>query len=71
MMMTFLQLVKESIATALAAYGAVAFAAIFFPSIEVVSKNWLLLVALFAVQLVLKLVFSRDAQGHLRRSTGS
>jgi hypothetical protein len=70
-MKTFLQLVGESFATALAAYGCVAFASIFFSSIEVVSKNWLLLVALFAVQLILKLIFSRDASGHLKSSLGS
>lgn len=70
-MMVLFHLLKESAVTALAAYGCVAFAAIFFPWIEPVSKNWALLVVLFVVQLVLKLLFSRDTEGHLRSSLGS
>ena len=62
----FLQLAKESAHTALLAYGLVALASVVFPSFGTPSQTWIVAPIIFAIQLALKLIFSRDENGRLR-----
>ena len=65
-MNVFIEFIKDSIVTALTTYGLVALATVVFPSLGPASNLWLVAPIAFVVQFGLKLVFSRDENGHLK-----
>lgn len=61
-------LVRESLVTALASYGVVTLMTIQFSSMGNAAELWAVVPSVFILQLLLKLVFSRGADGKLRSS---
>lgn len=61
--------IRESLVTALASYGVVTLMTIQFSSMGNASELWAVVPSVFILQMLLKLVFSRGADGKLRSST--
>jgi hypothetical protein len=70
-MRTVLALAADALSTALSSYGAVALVTVAFPNLGAAEKLWPVAPIAFGIQFVLKLFFSRDDNGRLRRLPNS
>lgn len=65
-MRILLEFAREAMNSALAGYGLIALMTLVFPAMGSASRLWVVVPAMFIIQFLLKLIFSRDANGHLR-----
>ncbi|PYE92513.1 hypothetical protein C8J35_1238 [Rhizobium sp. PP-F2F-G38] len=70
-MKILVEFLKDSAVTALNIYGLIALTTVVFPSLGPASALWVVAPIAFVIQFGLKLAFSRDEQGHLRRVSKS